>query len=219
MRAIQKQQEPIELTKYRQSDDVNKSYEHFREKDKIRAPLLAEQGHLCAYCMRRIYEPSMKIEHWQAQSKSKQEKTDAELIYKNMLAVCQGNEKKCHSEEPLCCDSSRGNRELKYNPANPAHRIESHIQYLGNGHIKSKDDEFDKQLNNVLNLNYQRLKDNRIAIVDSVNKVLNRQAGTRTPREIQRVIDSWRTADNAGKLNEYCGVVIYFLTKRLKRTR
>jgi uncharacterized protein (TIGR02646 family) len=217
MRAIQKQREPNELTEYRLAP--NASYDDC-PKDEIREQLLGEQGHLCAYCMQRISsdfdengEHLMKIEHWQSQS----EHDDAQLDYRNMIGVCLGN--KGQPPKNQTCDNKRGNHELKYNPANPAHRIESHIQYLGNGRIKSKDDAFDTQLNNVLNLNYHRLIKNRMAVVEEVLKALGKQSGTRTSTEIQRLIHTWCTADNAGKLKEYCGVAIYFLTKRLNRTR
>ena len=50
---INKKQEPKSLLKYR----VNKrnladiTYDNFRDKDDVRDALLAEQGHICAYCM------------------------------------------------------------------------------------------------------------------------------------------------------------------------
>ena len=53
---INKKQEPKSLLKYR----VNKrnladiTYDNFRDKDDVRDALLAEQGHICAYCMQRI---------------------------------------------------------------------------------------------------------------------------------------------------------------------
>ena len=36
-------------------------------KDQLKESLLKEQGYLCAYCMSRISEDTMKVEHWHPQ--------------------------------------------------------------------------------------------------------------------------------------------------------
>lgn len=72
-------------------------------KDQVREALICEQGHLCAYCMRsipdeRILEKDedlsdVYIEHWQARSAERTNMENKGLDYRNMLAVCSGNEK------------------------------------------------------------------------------------------------------------------------------
>ncbi len=72
-------------------------------KSQVREALMCEQGHLCAYCMRRIPDErileedtdlsDVYIEHWQARSFERQTGENKGLDYRNMLAVCSGNEK------------------------------------------------------------------------------------------------------------------------------
>lgn len=69
---IKKGKEPDKLLRYRQQ--AGASYEQMDKevKDDLLNKLLEEQGHICAYCMRRIPEsrklpigvPSATIEHW-----------------------------------------------------------------------------------------------------------------------------------------------------------
>jgi uncharacterized protein (TIGR02646 family) len=220
MRAIQKQREPTELTEYRLKlgavYDGDASFTPV--KAKIREYLLVEQGNLCAYCMQRIHADTMKIEHWQCQDNH----PDTQLDYKNMLGVCPGNEGQPPKNQT--CDTRKGNADLKYNPANPNHRIDSQIRYLGNGKIYSRDLEFNPQLvddelkcSSVLNLNYSRLVQNRKKIVDEVIKLLGKQAGSRTPTQIQKILEDWIVPDRDGQLKPYCGVAVYFLKERLAR--
>lgn len=72
-------------------------------KTQVRNLLMQEQGHLCAYCMRRIPDirileedvdlSDVYIEHWQARSAVGDTTENKGLDYRNMLAVCSGNEK------------------------------------------------------------------------------------------------------------------------------
>ena len=60
--------------------------------------LLKEQGYLCAYCMKKITEKTIHIEHWIPQRHPQegyleysQEDCDRFAIdYQNMLGVCPG---------------------------------------------------------------------------------------------------------------------------------
>lgn len=92
-------------------------FDGYPDKDELREALLCDQGYLCAYCMRRIYNDpvKMKIEHWIPQSRMTSDK-DA-LDYRFMLGVCDG----CRgdSEKNTTCDEHRHNRELHVNPLNP----------------------------------------------------------------------------------------------------
>lgn len=213
MRAIPKQREPDELTEYRlKSGAVYDGDASFTPvKAKIREHLLAEQGHLCAYCMQRIRTDTMKIEHWQCQDNH----PDTQLDYKNLLGACSGNEGQPPKNQT--CDTRKGNADLKYNPASPVHRIDNQIKYLGNGKLSSDDQEFDQQLNTVLNLNYSRLVQNRQKIVEDVIKLLGKKEGSRTPAQLRKILEHWVIPNGDGQLQPYSGVAIYFLTKRLVR--
>lgn len=213
MRAIKKGQEPQELREYRcQPGAVYDGPLFTAVKDAIREQLLREQGYLCAYCMARIdgKQQKIKVEHWRCQDNH----ADEQLDYKNLLAVCDGNE-----GEPFAmqtCDTRKGNQDLKYNPAALSHRIESQIRFIGDGRIEADDEEFDAQLNKVLNLNEDRLKKNRLRVLKAVKTILSQLPGSRTSAELQRLINKWSTPDQDGYLREYCAVAIYYLRKRQK---
>ena len=156
-------------------------------KDKLKESLLKEQGYLCAYCMSRISEDTMKVEHWHPQRSdtegkklSAEEKEKERLLsidYKNMLAVCTGNEG--HPQKEQHCDTRKGNKHLLYNPSNPQDHNRLKIYYLRSGEIASEDAAFCAQLGKkegekagVLNLNCPKLINNRAAIIDAVLKAL-----------------------------------------------
>ena len=63
---IRKKPEPRSLTEYKLQPFAN--YDGC-DKEPIKKNLFEEQGHLCAYCMRRIQDISeMTIEHYKSQN-------------------------------------------------------------------------------------------------------------------------------------------------------
>ncbi len=214
MRAIAKGAEPVELGRYRAVPGAVYDGGDFTPvKDAIREALLKEQGGLCAYCMQRIRAGTMRVEHWHCRRRYGQETLD----YRNMLGCCPGNEGQPWDSQH--CDSRKGNNDISLNPANKAHHDHMRIRYAGDGTIRSEEPQFDREINNVLNLNWYRLKQNRRAVVESVIQALSRKPGTRKRGEVQRLIDRWNMPETEGLLREYCDVAVYFLTKRLIRTR
>lgn len=89
---------------------IDATYEDNRlPKNALNEQLLREQGYLCAYCMARITPENMNVEHWQPRhppsSKAEDKLRSKELQmlsldYKNMLAVCPGNEGKPKDFQP-----------------------------------------------------------------------------------------------------------------------
>lgn len=201
-------------------------------KDKLKESLLKEQGYLCAYCMSRISEDTMKVEHWHPQRSdtegkelSPEEKEKERLLsidYKNMLAVCTGNEG--HPKKEQHCDTRKGNKHLLYNPSDPQDHNRLKIYYLRSGEIASEDAAFCAQLGKkegekagVLNLNCPKLINNRAAIIDAILKALHKLPQQASKGKISAILKNWQEPDSAGMLKEYAGVAIYFLTKRLKK--
>lgn len=99
----------------------------------IRSELIKEQHGLCAYCMRRItgQQNDTKIEHYKALSMDKERALD----YQNYLGVCYGGEHDSpeQNKQCLCCDASRGDKELTISPWNQ--RQMQAIGYYKNGEI------------------------------------------------------------------------------------
>ena len=168
----------------------------------------------------------MKVEHWWPQKSdtkgkelSAEEKEKERLLsidYKNMLAVCIGNEN--HPKKEQHCDTRKENNHLLYNPSNPQDHKRLKIYYLPSGEIASEDAAFYAQLGRkdekeagVLNLNCPKFINN--AILRALHK-LPQQA---SKGKISAILKNWNTPDSSGRLKEYAGVAIYFLTKRLKK--
>ena len=215
MRTITKGKEPASLTAHRKMS--YSYYYNYKETDELRDALVKEQRGLCCYCMERISsdQGKVKIEHWQCQSQY----PDRQLDYRNLLAACPGGEGEQSSHQH--CDTRKGDKDLKWNPADPAHRIETRLQYGADGSIRSNDPDptFDTQLCQVLNLNLAKLKNNRKGVLDVILKWWqDEKAKIKGPvprSRFEQKRDQW--AGGAGALKPYCQVVIWWLDQRLKR--
>jgi hypothetical protein len=132
------------------------------------------------------------------------------LDYRNLLGACVGGEGL--PARLQYCDTRKQNLELKWNPANPEHRIETRVRYDPDGTIRADDVAFNEQLNQVLNLNLPLLKNNRKNVLTALldwwrqNRPIPRD---RIEREIH-----WRTVTN-GELPPYCEVAVWWLKKKL----
>lgn len=201
---IKKSPAPAELVKLQQ-DAVNQGLTANEAYDTLRNPfkadiielLLKEQGHLCAYCMRKLPDerkglPHVKIEHWDARNGENGETCGpyGALEYTNFLAVCSGNQNDTSKskEEKLTCDACRGSIKLHVTPLLPS--TLSTIYYTENGFIAANDTNINDDLTVTLNLNCMR---------DSVQ----------LPKERKEVLDVIQAAvlaeiEAGGTLEESC---------------
>ncbi|MDT4763155.1 hypothetical protein [Sphaerochaeta sp. PS] len=177
-------------------------------KDSLRRQLAEEQGYLCAYCLQRISADPLntKIEHAIAQTLQPLKQLD----YDNLLLCCKGNEGQ--SENHQHCDTKKKDMEIKYNPATYPN-IEDTIKYKRDGTIRSDDQEWNQQLNDVLNLNEPRLRVNRKAADNALINELERIQGTWTKARIDHMIEDLRTKNTEGKLKPFCGILLRRLTR------
>ena len=211
MRAIKKGTEPASLTAHRQTHCSD--YDNYADKEALRHALVTEQRGICCYCMQRIRNgPStMKIEHWQCQRRYQAE----QLNYRNLLGACLGG----HGQPPRLqhCDTSKGERDLRWNPADPGHHIETRLHYDLDGSIRSEDATVNAQLADVLNLNLPILKNNRKSVLDAVlewwryekTRIHGAVSRDRFDRERAR-----RTAET-GDLEPFCQIAVWWLEQRL----
>lgn len=174
MTEIKKTKEPDKLMTFReglisQEGKITKaSYQRFYDNCRdgysvLKQFLLKEQQSLCCYCMSKIDEHSMVVEHY----KPKDKYGDYTLDYSNLLASCKG-QTGIHRH----CDNKKENTELQKIP-NPSNhkaniRINQIIDYSYSGEVKIKDAldknlsqvekcAFLKDINDVLNLNNEEL--------------------------------------------------------------
>ena len=212
VRTITKGIEPQSLITHRLTR--HSYYGNYVNKKDLRQALVKEQRALCCYCMGRISPQieSMKIEHWQSQAHY----PDKQLDYKNLLGSCLGGERQpyCHQH----CDTRKGNRSLKWNPANPLHRIEARVQYGVDGSIKADDADFNKQINDVLNLNLPRLKNSRKNFLGGFLESWRHERariGGPVPRK-RYVQQRKRLTTGDGPLQPFSQVAVWLLDKRLE---
>lgn len=209
MRTIHKSKEPSSLTQYRHTPGATYGALPTEAKRELRDALIAEQRGLCCYCMGRVSQEGgrCRIEHWHSQTDYEEE----QLSYGNLLAACHGSEGTAHSH----CDVHKGSQRISRNPARPEHAVESLIRYLGDGTIQSSDPEFERELNEVLNLNAPILRKNRRSVMDGFLSGLGKG---RIPAERwRRMLPQWSGEGSTGPLPEYAMVVVYFISKKLAR--
>ena len=136
----------------------------------LRAALLKEQGHLCAYCMRRLAEPGENKPETAVWSIGCAGNSilSGELDYQNLLLCCNGD-----INEDAHCDNSKADKPLTFSPLRQE-CIDSIGYGWGNGYIKSDNPQWNKELNEVLNLNNKLLAANRKMVMEGVLAVLAR---------------------------------------------
>jgi uncharacterized protein (TIGR02646 family) len=182
MRLIIKGKEPESLRLFRTSTP-NPTYDGYINKEHVRSALISEQKGICAYCMQRINDEwdnrsnkfRTEIEHYKSQDNF----PELSLDFNNMLAVCNGNQG--NPQHLMHCDKSKdAEKHKKYLPLtlNPllAHSVEQ-IKYRKDGFIYSDNEQINLELDKVLNLNQQTLKNNRKYAIDAAFAELDKRHG------------------------------------------
>lgn len=204
--------EPSSLVKHRKSSHAD--YDNYPkvEKEKLRKALLEDQGYICAYCMNRIEDNRdlTKIEHFKPQKKF----LEKQLEYKNLLAVCKGGEGKMADLQH--CDTKKGDDLITIDPLNKS--CERLVKFTTGGFVYSEDPIVDKDLTETLNLNVDKLVEERKMRIDFIKaKLTNKKSrGTWTKATLEKEIEKYQTKTN-GKYKKYCQIIIFYLTKRLNR--
>ena len=199
---IKKKLEPHSLTEYKQI--INASFDNLPSeiKDDIRKSLLKEQGYICAYCMKRIEENSdIKIEHYEARN------NENELVYKNLLAVCKGNEG--YSKERQTCDTQKGNQILHIDPQKLGDI--STIFFTRNGEVKSTNSIFQRDLDEILNLNDEFGK--LIPARKAALKALQKKITPMNKNKIEKLYNELKTSE---RKIEYVGILLWYLEKKIR---
>lgn len=219
---IRKKTEPKEWLKYRSTPGVD--YQSIPE---LVNSLLEEQGYVCAYCMRRIpckdrlyrkdgttyvlTDEDHRVEHMQ----SRENHEDKKLDYSNMVICCPG-----HIGNEDHCDRLKGSRDISFSPFDSSF-IET-LSYKTDGEIVSSNEQYNKEINEVLNLNTKILKENRKSTWEAVKKELIARNGGKPWNKsiLSKYVEKYSSRhERNGKLKliPYCGVVLFFLQKKLKQ--
>ena len=214
MRFIEKLRinEPASLVLHKRTPNHN--YGNYNDKDTLRLKLLQEQGYLCCYCMRRIQIPKedkMKIEHFRAFSiyNGTDGYPDLTLDYMNLLGSCKGSEHTGKSEK-YHCDKTKANLECPICPTNSLD-MES-IRFYSDGFIKYTNDvTLNEKIEKVLHLNRSDLKEERKRIWKAAEDYLKKK---NTKADINRLLKKYANPVD-GKLEPFCQVSVYYLSKKL----
>lgn len=212
---ITKGKEPAEWTSERTTPGM--TYED-AQKDELRLALLEEQGGLCAYCMRRISftkgkTTTTRIEHVKPQALSIAEgKVYETLAYSNMVLCCDGD---IDGNGTFHCDRSKEDQIISFRPFDQA--VIDTISYSSNkGTIKSSNLDYDRDFNEILNLNHPRLEINRLAAIKGLVTELGKKKMWKK-RDLIDKLNYYSTPKANGKFHEYCGVIIWYLNKKIRQ--
>jgi len=111
------------------------------------------------------------------------------------------------------CDKNKGCKNITFTPFDDVF-INSIKYSSSDGEISSTNNNWNKEINEILNLNNTLLKANRLAVLDSAINFLGKKSWTQS--DIKKEFDKWNNKDKDGKFWPYCGVVFWFLNKKLK---
>ena len=196
MKNVLKSPEPEELKNYKKRfssqfkrwNDLKKNKETLNA---IRDTLVSDQKGICAYCEMSLHENNRSVEHFIPCRESTKE-NNHDLDWQNMLAIClpPGGMKDDDLENPQllkdlpCCGQKKGGFIPDIRLLNPLN-----LPTLRLFKFSSKDGEIRPDeiaclksgipIENVqftidtLELNVQRLKDQRLAVIDEINKELD----------------------------------------------
>lgn len=196
MKNVLKSPEPEELKNYKKRfssqfkrwNDLKKNRETLNA---IRDTLVSDQKGICAYCEMSLHENNRSVEHFIPCRESTKE-NNHDLDWQNMLAIClpPGGMKDDDLENPQllkdlpCCGQKKGGFIPDIRLLNPLN-----LPTLRLFKFSSKDGEIRPDeiaclkagipIENVqftidtLELNVQRLKDQRLVVIDEINKELD----------------------------------------------
>lgn len=201
-------------------------------KSEIRDALLAEQHHICAYCMKRIRNNDggsevvhMSIEHWFPLSQDKERALD----YKNFLGVCKGGaDVDGPRNRVLCCDASKEDEtSLVVNPLDKS--MMQYIAYKNDGTIyclpTAGDDAelINRDLNEILRLNGKAGQDTATGLIkgrrDAYRIAQNKykelsKRKQLTSAQISKIIRKTKQMD---EYPEFVGTFLFVLERKRKQ--
>jgi len=207
MVTITKTTEPLSLARHRR--ELHASYDNYKDKNDVRDKLLAEQGYICCYCMRKISKENMKIEHRSPQN----ETVENDLCYRNLFAACKGNEGRPKKEQT--CDTRKGEEVIEINPLEKT-KIDT-ISYQHDGSICSTNTTYQKEIDKILNLNFTEITRARKTTLDEALKQLSiRKSSEWNEQFLQKMIDIYIQKNNGMHVPHYA-IVVQYLTRKLSK--
>lgn len=133
------------------------------------------------------------------------------MDYHNLLAVCKGGEGSAFEQQT--CDTRKGNRKLTIDPQNKVHM--RGITYSSRGKIQSQ--EFQTDIDDVLNLNVGYLVQNRAAALDTVRAKLHSKSGADRVKLLRKLQEKYTRKNQNGEYQAYQGILLDYIQRKLKQ--
>lgn len=215
--------------------------------------LAKEQGYVCAYCLGTLIKTvnegnqkvlNMKVEHFKPKSifngqinstrqalklcdKQEIQRVDLRIEYSNLFAVCQGKSGlgETHCDTP---PNGKDDKELCFilNPSQGrAKKFDLKLRYTANFSIKSDDENIDSELNNVLNLNEQNLRNRRKSSWKATTERITKISGVKNWESVggveilrfaNQVLEKYKKTRKNNQYFEFYDCIIYQLEKRIR---
>ncbi len=210
MKNVLKSSEPKELNNYKERYSTQfKKWNNVKSNrgtlTAIRSTLISDQKGICAYCEMAIHEKSCSVEHFIPCEQSTH-KVNYDLDWQNMLAICLppgaiANDLELPHNSP-CCGKAKDNfvpDERLLNPLNLTtsliFRFRSEDGEILPDEIACKQAgipiEYAEFTIETLRLNVQRLKAQRLAVIDEITRELDeRDDGSGSPTLLEQQIAS-----------------------------
>lgn len=209
MRLIVKGEEPKEWKEYRLTPGAE-----YDAKKCLREALYKEQGGICAYCMQRLDNEQKeniittnRIEH----VLSREKHDDLKLVYTNMVMCCSGLIKEERIDH-IFCDRKKKNDDIHFSPLDTK-LIASLSYHRSNGKIFSADAVWQKDIDNVLNLNDRFLMENRVAVLRAIKLQLG--AKQWKVSQIKKRIEYYESRNSNELYEPFSGMIVWYLKKKL----
>lgn len=182
-------------------------------KQAIRTHLCKEQHGLCAYCMARVTDTrDFPIEHIIPRS-TPLTGDGLSLDWKNMVLSCDGG-----SGNNQSCDAIKSNKPLaSLSPLDDA--CMKRIFYSPSGRIKSENDQYKHDLEEVLNLNNTLLVYKRKQIITLLNRRESKRSGNKQAWKSHLLLqlENVQRPDGNGELPPLVGVSIWYLRTKYEK--
>ncbi len=212
MRWIQKHSSPPDFEQWKVDFEAaygrHPIYNDLKGKPKrdLKSALIAEQGHICCYCMARVSVDSSHIEHYVPRAETRRDPhsilaTDNQLGYENMFVSCEG-EKIGETWDGRHCGKAKKDEgtAMLVSPTDPA--VASYFSYDTEGNIQGLTPEAMTTVR-VLNLqDIALIRHRRKAIFLFVN---------RNDEDIDDLLEECECITEDGMLPAFCEAIAYIL--------
>jgi uncharacterized protein (TIGR02646 family) len=219
MKKITKTAAPTSFQQYIRASNASYKDMDTAVKEELLEALIQEQGGVCAYCQIKLKTETATIEHHCEHSicNGLEGTEDRRLDYSNLFAVCPGiapsqsKKKQFHCDTQKATFNSTNGLPMTVCPSNTAHI--STIKYSSTGNITSSNEDYNGEMDNILNLNIPHIKQMRKDKWLRFFKYSRRKDGTTNTEKMKKLLELDLTKIGNHYKNNFPGLSIYIKDK------